>query len=204
MRKRIFLYAAVFVLSCAIPVFAATNISIDGIKVPFTTSSGSPFVDSANRTQVPLRVAMEAYGCSVSWDSSTQTATVSKDGKTVAVQVGQNYILKNGEQEAIDSAALIKDGRVYLPIRAVLEAFGASVGWDSSSQTVTVNSSNQSSTTQTTNPGDYLYVGNSNTMKFHNPDCRYVDQISDDHLAYFKTRQDAINAGYVPCKVCNP
>ena len=48
------------------------------------------------------------------------------------------------------------------------------------------------------------YVGNSNTHKFHLATCRYVSKMSEDHKVYFNTRQDAINAGYVPCKVCNP
>jgi hypothetical protein len=38
----------------------------------------------------------------------------------------------------IDTAAVIKDGRTYLPIRCVLEAVGATVGWESASRTVLV------------------------------------------------------------------
>ena len=48
------------------------------------------------------------------------------------------------------------------------------------------------------------YVGNSNTKKFHVSTCSYVGQMSADHRVNFSTRQAAINAGYVPCKVCNP
>ena len=48
------------------------------------------------------------------------------------------------------------------------------------------------------------YVGNSDTKKFHLSTCRYVSQMSSSHKVYFNTRQAAINAGYVPCKVCKP
>jgi hypothetical protein len=48
------------------------------------------------------------------------------------------------------------------------------------------------------------YLGNSNTKKFHLLTCRYAKEISSDHQVYFSTRQAAITAGYVPCKVCNP
>jgi hypothetical protein len=48
------------------------------------------------------------------------------------------------------------------------------------------------------------YVGNSNSKKFHISTCSYVSQMSADHRVNFSTRQAAIKAGYIPCKVCNP
>ena len=41
---------------------ASTNVNINNVPVIFNDNSGSPFVDDANRTQVPLRVTMESYG----------------------------------------------------------------------------------------------------------------------------------------------
>ena len=66
------------------------------------------------------------------------------------------------------------------------------------------NSIKSSSTTKPILINTGKYVGNSKTKKFHLKNCRYVDQISPDHKVYFSTRQAAINAGYLPCKVCNP
>ena len=43
----------------------------------------------------------------------------------------------NGE---IDTKPVIKDGRTYLPARYIAEAFGYSVGWNSATQTVTIQS----------------------------------------------------------------
>lgn len=48
------------------------------------------------------------------------------------------------------------------------------------------------------------YIGNSNTKVFHLPTCKYVPLIAPDHIVYFSTRDEAISAGYRPCKVCNP
>lgn len=125
--------------ACTVLGFAAgINICIDGADVKFNDSSGAPFIDGANRTQVPLRVTMEACGCSVSWNDSTRTAVVQKNGTKVEVPIGRSQIIVNGRTVANDTAATIKNGRTYLPIRAVLEAFGAEVGWNGSTQTVTV------------------------------------------------------------------
>ena len=55
-------------LSLSVTAFAAQNdvsIELDGKKVAFTSESGKPFVDANGRTQVPLRVVMEQYGCDV-------------------------------------------------------------------------------------------------------------------------------------------
>jgi hypothetical protein len=46
------------------------------------------------------------------------------------------------------------------------------------------------------------YHGNVKTKKFHHPGCRYYS--CRNCLAKFKTREEAIKAGYIPCKVCKP
>lgn len=114
------------------------GVTIDGTAVSFTQSSGSPFIDSNSRTLVPLRAVMEQYGCKVGWDQDTYTASVTLDDTTVLVPIGVNQITINEKAIQTDSLAQIKDGRTYLPIRAVLEAFGAEVGWDNGTRTVTV------------------------------------------------------------------
>ncbi|MDO4481595.1 MAG: copper amine oxidase N-terminal domain-containing protein [Bacillota bacterium] len=130
-------------LSMSLLCFASdVQIRIDGKNLEFNSSTGAPFIDSANRTQVPLRVTMETCGCSVDWNSGSRTAVVEKNGIVVQVPIGQNYILVNGQKKANDTAAMIKNDRTYLPIRAVLEAFGAAVSWDNNSRTVIVSSDN--------------------------------------------------------------
>ena len=48
------------------------------------------------------------------------------------------------------------------------------------------------------------YVGNSNSMKFHYADCRLGKKIRADHRVDFNSREEAIDAGYIPCQICNP
>lgn len=49
------------------------------------------------------------------------------------------------------------------------------------------------------------YVLNTNTMKFHYPDCRSVKQMKDkNRLIEETTREDLIERGYDPCGNCNP
>ena len=68
---------------------------------------------------------------------------------------------------------------------------------NSNSSSSNKNTSSSSATTE--------YILNMNTHKFHTPSCRSVKQMSNSNKSVYKgTRQDLINQGYDPCKICNP
>ena len=49
------------------------------------------------------------------------------------------------------------------------------------------------------------YVLNTNTKKFHYPDCASVDEIKEKNRQDVRWDRDAVIAqGCVPCKRCNP
>ncbi len=50
----------------------------------------------------------------------------------------------------------------------------------------------------------YKYVGNTNSYKFHKIDCKWAKRCYKNCRAKFKTREEALEAGFVPCKVCKP
>ena len=124
----------------AVPAGAAgaVGVTIDGTPVRFSGDYGAPFLDSAGRTQVPFRRTLEVFGCTVSWDNPSRTAWAEKDGVQVAVPIGQPWMTVNGHRVDLDTAAQIRDNRTYLPIRPVLEAFGAYVTWDGAARQVVV------------------------------------------------------------------
>lgn len=49
---------------------------------------------------------------------------------------------------------------------------------------------------------EYAYIGNINTKKFHTANCRNLPD--EGNRIYFITRQEALDAGYTECGVCNP
>lgn len=49
-----------------------------------------------------------------------------------------------------------------------------------------------------------VYVGNSNTMRFHRPDCPSVSEMAEHNKVEFSSREEALQQGYEPCKRCNP
>lgn len=127
--KRILFLSLIFIFLFSISVLGI-DIEIDGSRVKFTEQTGYPFIDANNRTQVPLRVTMETFGAKVAWEQQNNTAIVEKSGIRIEVPIGEDYILKNGKIINNDTAAIIIGGRVYLPIRVVLESFLATVDWN--------------------------------------------------------------------------
>lgn len=89
-----------------------------------------PFIDENNRTQVPVRFVSEALGAEVEWDGSTKVVKITKGDETVMIKIGEKAIDINGARKEMDTAAIIKNGRTFVPLRFVSEAFGATVEWD--------------------------------------------------------------------------
>ncbi|HOM02359.1 MAG TPA: stalk domain-containing protein [Acetivibrio sp.] len=90
-----------------------------------------PFIDENNRTQVPVRFVSEALGAEVEWDATAKAVKISKENETVIIKIGEKAIDINGVRKEMDTAAIIKNGRTFVPLRFVSEAFGASVEWNS-------------------------------------------------------------------------
>lgn len=124
-------------LPSTVPVTAAPSsisVKVNRSFVPMTDSQ--PFVENG-RTYVPVRAVLEAYGVdSITW--AAPNVIVTRGDVTLKIPVGQNYIDKNGVNISIDSPAMIRDARTCLPIRAVIEALGGTVGWDADTKTVLI------------------------------------------------------------------
>jgi len=48
------------------------------------------------------------------------------------------------------------------------------------------------------------YVGSINSNRFHYPNCKWAKKIKEGNKIWFKNRKEALDKGYIPCKVCNP
>lgn len=110
------------------------------------TIEDAPFVDANGRTMLPLRVIANAFDIpdsDIIWSPSAQTVTIkNKLGKTVTAAIGSNIITVDGVESEMDTKAVIKNGRTYLPVRPVLNSLGvddSDIIWDSSENKITVN-----------------------------------------------------------------
>jgi uncharacterized repeat protein (TIGR02543 family) len=56
----------------------------------------------------------------------------------IVLQIGKSTFTVNGSSKTLDSPPVIKNSRTLVPIRAVIEALGGTVGWDGTARKVTV------------------------------------------------------------------
>lgn len=114
------------------------TVRVNGQTVAFP--DGQPFIDENSRTMIPVRFVTEQLGATVTWDGKTQTANISKDGTKVVITICNTdmQVMKSGKTETVkmDTAAILKDGRTYVPIRFVAEALGAAVDYSEVYQAV--------------------------------------------------------------------
>ncbi len=138
--KKLALFLAVlfitgmFLSTASFAASSAITVVVSGNRIVFPDAQ--PFIDSQNRTQTPVRFIGEALGATVSWDATTRKATFEKGSKKLMLYIGKKEYDINGQKMQMDTAALIKDNRTFVPARYVAEAFGATVRWDSVIKTV--------------------------------------------------------------------
>ena len=87
----------------------------------------APFIKD-NRTFVPIRTISETFGAAVSWDNGL--ITISKGDKIITFKVGDTEAKVGYSTVKFDSPSFIKDGRTFVPVRFMAEAFGFEVKWD--------------------------------------------------------------------------
>jgi len=110
------------------------RILINGDRLFFPDAQ--PFIDANGRTQTPARFIGEELGATVTWDGSAQKATFVKGSNKLILYIGKKEYELDGKKLEMDTAALLQEGRTFVPARYVAEAFGATVRWDSVIRTV--------------------------------------------------------------------
>ena len=96
-----------------------------------------------DRTMLPARFIAEHLGATVEWDGEKQLVTITgknekQEDVTILITIGSDYAKVNGEDVKLDSPAFVENDRTYTPIRFISENLGATVEWNETEQTVTI------------------------------------------------------------------
>lgn len=162
MKRMFSLLLSLALLLCLVPTAAAAggvNVTVNGKAVVWTDAQ--PFVNGDGRTMVPLRAVADAMGLDVNWDSNQRIASFSQSGvayngqcpwtNTIRFPIGSktatgiaaaNWVSSEPDIDyttlKMDTAAVIKNGRTYAPIRYLAEYFGCTVTWNAATRTVAI------------------------------------------------------------------
>lgn len=148
------LLLAFFLLCGSLNAFAAAEtIIIDGQVASIPSTMGT-IQEKDDRTFLPVRFVMEHLGCQVEYVDETRMAVISSPNAYYLIQDGNPilYVLEGDGTETrnieMDTTPYIETteidgqsyGRMYIPIRYLAEAIGYTVGWDETTQTVSLTS----------------------------------------------------------------
>lgn len=133
------LTAALFITDHSMPASAAVqkvNLVMNGENRHYEEAA----ILEGGRVMLPIRYVAEdpALRGEVSWDAGNQTVTVDAGGHHITFRIGGKAVIADGMVRTIDTAAVIRNGRAYIPLRFLSETMGASVGWKARNRTVFV------------------------------------------------------------------
>jgi spore germination protein YaaH len=119
------------------------NIVLDGYPLPFAVE---PIIVNGT-TMVPFRTISEALGITVEWDQATKTITATdahtSEKKVVKLTLNKENANVNGEEVRLAVAPMLSKQSTLIPLSFFSQQFGAAVGWDQTTKTVSIRSPKQ-------------------------------------------------------------
>ncbi len=91
-----------------------------------------------NRTMLPIRAVVEAMGGEVGWNGEARIVSLTLGDKQLFLKIDSYLMWDDTAAYSLDTPPIIFNGRTLVPVRAVVEYFGAIVGWDNDTRTVTI------------------------------------------------------------------
>lgn len=102
-----------------------------------TMQFDQPPVMQNGRVFVPLRSIFQQLGASVVYANGQINAT--RGQTTVSLTIGSTAATVNGQNVTVDVAPFVVGDRTLVPLRFVSQSLGATVNWNDSNETVTIN-----------------------------------------------------------------
>lgn len=133
--KRLFIFLLTLsLLLPAIPVSATGEIPVflNNSRLKFDV----PPHFSDGRVSVPIREISETLGAEVLWNAEVKGAVIKTDTVSVIFVIGEEKMLVDNKYVELDAPASIINNRTFVPVRALCEALGLEVWWNSSENSV--------------------------------------------------------------------
>ena len=86
----------------------------------------------------PINRMMEQFSAKIIWNYNSKTYTVEHDGKVLVLHADSEFAEVNGKSVNLGNKVYYDDGNLYVPIRAVFEALGATVEYVFDSRSVNI------------------------------------------------------------------
>lgn len=125
-----------------------SNIIILEINNPYMKANGNSILIDGyrgttpvilnGRTMLPAKAIIETLGGTVLWNEASKEATLNLDGSTIKLTLNSEIAYVNGVVKYLDVPATSINGRTMIPVKFVMDNFGASVIWNGTTGVVTI------------------------------------------------------------------
>lgn len=122
------------------------DIYYQGERQPSKAGYGEVYIDSAGRTMVPVRFISEIMGYQVKWDGTEGLVDIlggpcgdvcfKVNSMQYNISGGYGSMSSTGKLCEMDTIAAIQDGRVYVPLRYLVQGLGGTIKYDEDSQNI--------------------------------------------------------------------
>lgn len=172
----------------------AKDITVTYNNIPISYTQ-NPVVKNGT-TFVPMKQTLETLGVTVSWNAPTKTVIGRKDNTIVSTcPNSKTLIVSNGDKSqkiTMDAAAYIENGTLFVPLRAVLQPFQASIIWDSETNTAQIKTADNPFSDVITEKTESKSIQNSNGVTVWQANLSYPE-LKGDSEAITKINQTIAN-----------
>ncbi|ACT04329.1 copper amine oxidase N-terminal domain-containing protein [Paenibacillus sp. JDR-2] len=149
MKRFMFMLLAVLLVVTIVPAAAFAADSASGnVEIRLKTNSSTvtingkqssvvaPF-EKAGTTMVPLSIITKAFGAKLKLQDN-KIITLTYNNKTVVVTIGSKTVKVNGKDQTVAVAPVVIKGTTMVPVRVIVEAFGAKIGKDKKTNEIVI------------------------------------------------------------------
>lgn len=115
---------------------ASIKVYLDGAEIIGDT----PPLLIQGSTYVPLRGVMDQMDIQLKWDQPTRSVIATRGGTKVVLDSVSGVTTVNGKAMDAKLKPIIVNGRTFVPLRLISEAFGNKVEWDAAANAVRISS----------------------------------------------------------------
>lgn len=138
-EKDIFLFLLGILISgfaVSVPGQTEVKLKVNGVEVYF--QDAKPFIDDNNRVMVPVRFVAEWMRANVEWIEESRTVSIALNNSKIKFIIDSDEMTVNGQAKKMDTTAIVKHGRTYIPVRYCAEALESEISWDEKGNTANI------------------------------------------------------------------
>ncbi|QAY67811.1 stalk domain-containing protein [Paenibacillus protaetiae] len=98
--------------------------------------------ETSGTTMVPLRVITEAFKAGIDYQKGV--IRLKYNDRNVVLTIGSKDVTVNGTVKQVAVAPVLVNNSTFVPLRVIVEAFGAKVDWNQTTKAITITGSLQS------------------------------------------------------------